>query len=301
MTFVFYGLLDEKYKKGHLFYKVCTLLPTTSSIFLTMKCTQLAVIIFVVIQQSLCIIEEDYQKPLLFKDASLKMMEKEENILHELESNQIQRSFSTLYNDNKGHCPNHKKMKKVMEINLYLNDNKEQENILEKRQNKPKLTRSASAPASITHEASSAVTKAKPTKIGFRLGKGGKIAAGAVLATAATGAIISGGVAIHHRMKKQQQQQDQESQMVKRQNVVFYPKHKKMARIIEMNDNMIDDIKVQIDENEEVQLQKRGKGKMALLFGGGAVVGALGMKHFSNKSGGGAPPADPNAGGAPAK
>lgn len=291
----------KNYKKGYLFYKVCTLLPTTSSIFLTMKFTQLAVIIFVAIQQCLCIIEEEYQKPLLIKDASLEMMEKEENILHELEPSQIQRSFSTLYNDNKGHYPNHKKMKKVMEINLYLNDNKEQENILKKREDRPRLTRSASSPASITHEASSAVTKAKP-KIGFRLGKGGKIAAGAVLATAATGAIISGGVAIHHKMKKQkQQQQQQERQMVKRQNEVFYPKHKKMARIIEMNDNMIDDNKVQIDENEEVQLQKRGKGKMALLFGGGAIVGALGMKHFGGKSGGGAPPADPNAGGAPAK
>lgn len=71
---------------------------------------------------------------------------------------------------------------------------------------------------------------------------------------------------------------------------------KKLIKVIKINDENKDEIYLNKRQEKPV-LVKRSKMKGALLFGGGAAVGALAMKHFSKPSGGGsAAPNEPNAG-----
>lgn len=159
-----------------------------------------------------------------------------------------------------------KKMVKLIKVQ------DDQANTLVKRENnKPKLGRSTSSPASIAVESvHHNVPKANKMKTFFK-GRNGKIAAGAALATVAAGAIT--GAIVHHNHKNKQRQQAQQ--------FVEQPEMQERQEEIESF------------EKPFVKRAKMPKGKGFALLAGGAAIGAVGM-HLYSKSGN-SPAADPNA------
>lgn len=233
-----------------------------------MKWTQLAVIISLAIQQT-CAIETHLDPNFLVLDGDA--VETNRDTIDDfntkpysyvmVEPEHDHRIYSTLYNAGGNHSGDKKIIKVVKFVNTPTDLEQKDEGFndqgiaMEKRQ-VPEGMPKPTKPAGASGSLAGASTKSK-VRFG---GKGGKVAAGIGLAAIATGATI--GAVAHHQMKNKDR--NESSQMMKRQDLLDKPFEK-----------------------------RKGKGKAALLVGGGMAAGALAMHHFSKPAGPTA--ADPNA------